>query len=303
MQTDLCFGIKDIEFIIEKNYNINCRYTVSDKDSHRIMYVKGGKAELRFCHMSLIVEKGDIIVLYPHEEYTLKSCGTENWTFSAIAFCPSAVFPKFERVIKLQNPFKYESYFQRAFSIWQQRSAGYKLYISSLLYMIFYDLLKESEKTLSKTDPFTVYGALIKKSAVGEGFALAFKQLCDMADIDCIVVSGKRDGAPHMWNLVLNRGEWSHVDCSYDAGDDVLNYTVFGLTDEEMPSQYTWDRNAYPEAASHVLREMLSLPVDESVNGEGSVSMESTVDDETTIVAEEISSDEGGIVSDAGTED
>lgn len=164
-------------------------------------------------------------------------------------------------------------------------------------------LLKESEKTLSKTDPFTVYGALIKKSAVGEGFALAFKQLCDMADIDCIVVSGKRDGAPHMWNLVLNRGEWSHVDCSYDAGDDVLNYTVFGLTDEEMPSQYTWDRNAYPEAASHVLREMLSLPVDEPVNGEGSASMESTVDDETTIVAEEISSDEERIVSDAGTED
>lgn len=151
MQTDLCFGIKDIEFIIEKNYNINCRYTVSAKDSHRIMYVKGGKAELRFCHMSLIVEKGDIIVLYPHEEYTLKSCGTENWTFSAIAFCPSAVFPKFERVIKLQNPFKYESYFQRAFSIWQQRSAGYKLYISSLLYMIFYDLLKESEKCQNNT--------------------------------------------------------------------------------------------------------------------------------------------------------
>lgn len=120
--------------------------------------------------------------------------------------------------------------------------------------------LQESDKTLPKTDPFTVYGALIKKEAVGEGFALAFKQLCDMSGIDCMVVSGKLDGAPHMWNLVLNRGEWSHVDCSADTvGGGTVVYDAFGRTDEEMAAHYTWDRNAYPESTSSILRDMLSL--------------------------------------------
>lgn len=122
--------------------------------------------------------------------------------------------------------------------------------------------LQDSEKALPKTDPFTVYGAIIKKKAVGEGFALAFKQLCDMSDIDCVVVSGKLNGAPHMWNMVINRGEWSHIDCSVDiASGGVPSYEHFGRTDEEMGEHYTWDKSAYPESTSHILREMLSLDV------------------------------------------
>ncbi|MDD6273232.1 MAG: hypothetical protein PUA86_00810 [Clostridiaceae bacterium] len=119
-------------------------------------------------------------------------------------------------------------------------------------------MLQESEKDVAKTDSFTVYGALIKKKAVSEGFALAFKQLCDMEDIDCVIVSGKLDGASHMWNLVLNRGEWCHVDCSVDAGAE-RSYAVFGRTDEEMMEHYTWDRSLYPESSSTILRDMLSL--------------------------------------------
>ena len=120
--------------------------------------------------------------------------------------------------------------------------------------------VQTSESLLPKGDPFTVYGALIKKEAVSEGMALAFKQLCDLAEIDCVVVSGRLDGAPHMWNLVRSRGEWSHVDCCADVVDGVdINYAFFGRTDEEMSARYTWDREAYPASNSDALREMLEL--------------------------------------------
>lgn len=120
--------------------------------------------------------------------------------------------------------------------------------------------VQTSESLLPKSDPFTVYGALIKKEAVSEGIALAFKQLCDLAEIDCMVVSGRLDGVPHMWNLVRNRGEWSHVDCSVDVTDSgEVSYDCFGRTDEEMAAHYTWDREAYPASSSNALREMLEL--------------------------------------------
>ncbi len=154
--------------------------------------------------------------------------------------------------------------------------------------------LQESEKAPPKSDSFTVYGALIKKKAVGEGFALAFKQLCDMADIDCVVVSGKLDGAPHMWNLVLSRGEWCHVDCSADAGGEI-NYHTFGRTDEEMSEHYTWDRSLYPESTSNILREMLFLSgnaaetmhYEEDKTDAGSPQTGGTPDGEDSIGAEE----------------
>ncbi len=117
-----------------------------------------------------------------------------------------------------------------------------------------------SERPHSKTDPFTVYGALIKHSAVGEGFALAFKQLCDMEEIPCQVISGKRGGLPHMWNLVQYRGIWTHVDCAADASSgDEIRHTYLGRSDAEMAETYTWEARLYPAADACLLREILAL--------------------------------------------
>ncbi len=70
----------------------------------------------------------------------------------------------------------------------------------------------------------TVYSALIEKNAVCDGYAYAFKYLCDLADIDCIVVIGTfdkaLDSAPgHAWNLVWFEGDWKLVDISCDVYD------------------------------------------------------------------------------------
>ena len=118
----------------------------------------------------------------------------------------------------------------------------------------------ESERPLAKSDPFTVYGAIIKGRAVSEGIALAFKQLCDMNGIPCQVISGKRDGVSHMWNLVQSRGEWTHIDCAADnTEEEEPVYTWFGRSDEEMAERYTWDAHLYPAAGTAGLREILAL--------------------------------------------
>lgn len=61
-------------------------------------------------------------------------------------------------------------------------------------------------------DSFNAYGALIKGIAVCEGYAEAFKLLCDKAQITSIVVTGKLDDVGHAWNRVYISGKWYDVD-------------------------------------------------------------------------------------------
>lgn len=79
----------------------------------------------------------------------------------------------------------------------------------------------------------TSYGALINKKAVCEGYAQAFKLVCDKNGIDCVTVRGtvvnsaKQDEG-HMWNYVkMDDGKWYGVDCTWDDNGDKLSYEYF----------------------------------------------------------------------------
>lgn len=67
---------------------------------------------------------------------------------------------------------------------------------------------------------------------VCEGYAEAFKMLCDRAGIPCIVVVGDA-GEPHAWNYVkMEDGNWYAVDVTwddqnYENGDDLILYDYF----------------------------------------------------------------------------
>ncbi len=55
---------------------------------------------------------------------------------------------------------------------------------------------------------------------VCEGYAKAFKAICDYYDVPCIIVSGTGVGSTgsegHMWNQVMIDGKWYLVDCTWD---------------------------------------------------------------------------------------
>ena len=77
------------------------------------------------------------------------------------------------------------------------------------------------DTSISKPHIYNIYGALINKEAVCEGYARAFKYLLDNMDIPCILVVGKATNTQgksenHAWNYVQSNGTWYAVDTTWD---------------------------------------------------------------------------------------
>lgn len=74
-----------------------------------------------------------------------------------------------------------------------------------------------------------------------KAFALVYAAMCRKAGLTCLTVTGTRAGEPWTWNMVLDDGNYYHLDllCCYE------NSAFQELTDPEM-SGYVWDYSAYP---------------------------------------------------------
>ena len=89
----------------------------------------------------------------------------------------------------------------------------------------------------------TAYGALINGSANGEGYAMAYKALCDELRLDCTVVIGEKDGKRHAWNIVELDTYYYHVDVSMCDVNGIV--TAFLKNDTDMRKNYKWDSSKY----------------------------------------------------------
>ena len=79
----------------------------------------------------------------------------------------------------------------------------------------------EYDTTYKRTNTHNLYGALIEKKVVCEGYAKAFKYILDNLNIPCILVGGTGTNSSgktesHMWNYVNINGSWYAVDCTWD---------------------------------------------------------------------------------------
>jgi len=77
------------------------------------------------------------------------------------------------------------------------------------------------EKTVSKTNIYNIYGALISKEAVCEGYSKAFKYVMDDFGIPCVIVCGVGQNSngqteSHAWNYVKIDNNWYAIDCTWD---------------------------------------------------------------------------------------
>ena len=95
--------------------------------------------------------------------------------------------------------------------------------------------------TYDKSDLYsnTVYGALVRKTALCEGYSKAFKLLCNKVGIQCDLVSGVAEGENHMWNLVNIDGAFSYVDVTWNDGEDYITYSYFNITDQQLSHDHT----------------------------------------------------------------
>jgi len=93
----------------------------------------------------------------------------------------------------------------------------------------------------------TASGALLDENAIGEGFAMAFKALCDELGLECIVVLGFLGGRYHAWNIISIDGEYYHIDVA--MGDVNGIDTSFLRTDAQFIERgYEWEFENTPSA-------------------------------------------------------
>lgn len=79
----------------------------------------------------------------------------------------------------------------------------------------------EYDSSTSRTNTHNIYGSLVEKTVVCEGYAKAFKYILDSLNVECILVSGDATNSSgetesHMWNYIKLGGNWYGVDVTWD---------------------------------------------------------------------------------------
>lgn len=86
--------------------------------------------------------------------------------------------------------------------------------------------------------PYSAYGSLVYRRAVCEGYAEAFKLLCNKNGIDCVLVSGVAgsENENHMWTYVrMDDNRWYAVDPTWDDGRGTsLDHSYFLIGSETV---------------------------------------------------------------------
>jgi hypothetical protein len=87
----------------------------------------------------------------------------------------------------------------------------------------------------------SVYGALVDKVAVCDGYAHAYRLILGRLGVECMYVEGyikDRSDVGHAWNIVKIDGVYSHVDATWDdqpvRDEDVIWHGYFLISDEEI---------------------------------------------------------------------
>ncbi len=84
------------------------------------------------------------------------------------------------------------------------------------------------DTTISESNIYDLYGALVNGVCVCEGYAEATKVLCDREGIPCITVVGTGNGGAHKWNYVqMEDDQWYLYDVTWDDQEEYTFYSYF----------------------------------------------------------------------------
>ncbi len=173
-----------------------------------------------------------------------------------------------ERIAVKQTPmyiqlgFAYDYTRKEATLLWQQIQARADAFAAQKLRPEMSPLAKQLEihryvtafcypEPPYEKDDFSVVGPFLRGRCVCEGFAKAYKLLCDRAGIASIVVVGRAalpDAPPenHAWNITRIRGVTAHTDATWDARFGVSNYDYFNLCDADIAADHRFEAEKYP---------------------------------------------------------
>ncbi|MBR4084522.1 MAG: hypothetical protein IKK33_09615 [Lachnospiraceae bacterium] len=131
----------------------------------------------------------------------------------------------------------------------EKRLAIYKYLENNCTYD--YEALAEAEKNnfimtpeIKKKDAFNAYGIIVNKKGVCQSYALAYKLLCSMCDLECNVVTGHLNGnLPHAWNTVKIDDSWYQTDSTNNANVSSIPYFLYNSdSDTASKTGFTADK-------------------------------------------------------------
>lgn len=104
-----------------------------------------------------------------------------------------------------------------------------------------YGFLVERFDYKLETSITPAYSLLCHGVGDSRAFAEVYASMCRRVGLECLIVTGTRDGAPWTWNMVKDGENYYHVDLLRRLGSsDFREYS-----DGEMGG-YVWDYSAYP---------------------------------------------------------
>lgn len=112
----------------------------------------------------------------------------------------------------------------------------------SEIYSQLYSFLMERHNYTEQASLTPAYSLLYHGVGDSRAFATVYAAMCRRADLDCQVLSGKRDGIQWCWNLVRFRGKYYHVDLL-----SCLENGEFQMHDSSEMKGYVWDYSNYPK--------------------------------------------------------
>jgi len=127
-------------------------------------------------------------------------------------------------------------------------------------------------------ESYTAYGILNLGVGVCAGYAEAVKLLLDKAGVENIIISGRAEGPNgwdnHAWNLVKIKGDWYHMDTTWDDmmvkpnEREEARYNIFLIDDYSISliGNREWNRESYPKADSQKFSYMHAIKVDGGVS-------------------------------------
>lgn len=86
------------------------------------------------------------------------------------------------------------------------------------------------------TRKYTAYAALIDKTAICQGYAVALYRLLMEADLPCRVIGGVSNSQNHAWNISRLNGYWYNLDSTWDSSSysSKNGYSWFLLNDQNF---------------------------------------------------------------------
>lgn len=110
------------------------------------------------------------------------------------------------------------------------------------------------DESQSQPQIHNLYGVLVNRLAVCDGYSKAFQYLLYQAGVPCLFVTGQSQGEGHAWNLVQLDGAYYHVDITWDdpvyngirEADKPVFYGYFNVTTAQIREDHTMDAENYP---------------------------------------------------------